>query len=92
MERSRDFVLHAPLQSVFERTAQFLDEIGWKNIDQGFDTYTQRWQIGGYWWFRRRFLTLHLREIEDNLTQVNLLIRDPVLMRGGSNLLEDEAD
>lgn len=37
-------------------------------------------------------MTLHLREIEDNLTQVNLLIRDPVLMWGGSNLLEDEAD
>jgi hypothetical protein len=92
MERTRDFVLLAPVQSVFERTAQFLDELGWKNIDQDMETYTQRWQIGGYWWFRRRFLTLRLREIGDDRTEVNLLIRDPVLLWGGSNLLEDEAD
>lgn len=93
MERTRDSVLHEPIESVFERTAQILKDLGWKNIDQDIETYTQRWRIGGYWWFRRRFLTIRLNEIGDDRTEVSLSIRDPVLMwSGGSNLLEDEAD
>jgi hypothetical protein len=92
MERTRDFVLHEPVESAFERTAQILDNLGWKNIDQDEETYTQRWRIGGYWWFRRRFLTIRLNEIGDDRTEVSLSVRDPVLMWGGSNLVEDEAD
>ena len=92
MERTRDFILREPVESAFERTAQIHADLGWKNIVQDTETYTQRWRIGGYWWFRRRFLTMRLNEIGDDQTEVNLSIRDPVLMWGGSNLVEDEAD